>query len=199
MSENPMLDGVAFTVDDPPAQNRQKLVLLIGAALVVAVLAVKFLLLGGGDSTVASPPPVMTKKAAPAASGTPSPSAAAVVPAAFTDNVGADPFKPLVEPPPPSAAPAAPAPTLAPPPAQAPTVVVVNQPTPGPQTLTFKQIEADGSAHVTVDGAVYEVAKGQDFASRFKYTGPGTADPSCAGFVYGESSFTLCAGDSRTF
>lgn len=203
MSENSTLDGVAFTVDDEPAQNRKKLMLLIGAGLVLALLAVKFLLLGGSGDT-ATPVLVGAPKARPAASApTASPTPVAVVPASFTDAVGVDPFKPLAQEPvvaPPAPPPPPPSPSPTPVATQAPpTVVVLTAPSAGPQTITFKAFEADGSAHVTVNSVVYEVAAGQTFADRFKFNTKNAAKPACGDFLYGESTFTLCAGEQRTF
>ena len=196
----------AETPDAPDTGSRRNLV-IVGIAVAVALLvAVWFLFLsGGGSSTPPGAVPQASLKAdGPSKTTVKKKTTVVVKPAADKDTEGRDPFKALIkEPPPSSAAPAAPAATAAPSPststpASSPSASV---PDPAGATVvaTVNLLSIDSKAktatfNVATTGNPVKypgIKVGETFATFFKVFDLGTK---CAQVQYGDVTDSVCMG-----
>jgi hypothetical protein len=171
--------------------KRDRRFLIVGVAVVVLAAGFYFVFMrGSGDTTqpVAAP-----TQAAPSAvpSASPSPSKGGKQ----SDDLvfsGRDPFQPLV-----SDEASSPAPTVSP----------ASSPPPAPSGGSSITIDGhtvvlldlftqDGNdmAQVEVDGTVYTAGVGETFAQNFTLD---SVNGSCADFLYGDQSFTLCESTGK--
>jgi hypothetical protein len=177
-----------------PMTARDRKVLKFGGIAVGAMLVLFFAskLLSGGSGAFPPLPPTVPKQSA----GTPSPTSGELPPPAATER---DPFAvpgglgTSTESPPPSDS-GGPTQTSSPPPTPTPTLPGNGASTQiGGHTVVLLDVyTVDGTEHaqVEVDGTVYRPAVGARFAGGSFRLRSTSGD--CAGFLYGDQSFTLC-------
>lgn len=208
----------AVVVEEPTAGSSKRLLVAGGVAAGLAVVAaMSYVLLSGGSGDTETGVVAAAKN--PVAQSKPTASAATSAPAIkkFTGKNARDPFKALVvEPVAASAAPTgAPAPggTGSTSPTAAPvggssTPVTLPSPTyssPAPSATKAKSTtismvavaSGDTSARLKVDGKSYEVKPLEEFGSYFKLLN--LRESTCGAVQYGDVTFDLCEGESRTF
>jgi hypothetical protein len=186
--------------------RERNLLILLG---VIAVGALAWFLFfgpgGGGDEQQAAPTPVTPPSPAPTAEPAPPGGPARRPPRTFAFFGGRDPFVPLVV----AEAGAGGTGTAAAPtaPTDGETPADGFQPTDGaqngraPVTMGGRDVQLvdvftqDGEqmVQVSVDGQTYVVGEGDRFAGNFEVTNIGGT---CATFLFGDESFTLCEGDT---
>ena len=184
MTESTLLAEAPAAPVETESNNRRALLFGAVAGALALLVAVYFLFFTGGSEDVAlssgpSRLPAVTK-AVPKKVAAKKPAAAAI-PATFAGVHAKDPFKPLLNPPPPVVVP----------PAQPLGTSFTNP----PQVLTLTSVGSTGVT-VSVNGTAYSPKTGALFATFFKLVKLQGA--SCATFLYGDESFDLCKGSSIT-
>ncbi|HZP89720.1 MAG TPA: hypothetical protein VFC04_01845 [Actinomycetota bacterium] len=191
-----------------PRDRRALIILGVVAGLaIVAFVLIKVLGGGGGTTEAASPSPVATgsPSAAPSPGESPTPTPRETLPpvvlAGARDPFSIPPILQTATPTPsgsvsPTSAPSgspstSPPPTGSPSPSPTPTTPGGGQSTTiGGHTVVLDDIFAGGTkAQVEVDGTVYTVKEGETFDDNFKLV---SISGSCARFLFGDQSFTLC-------
>lgn len=174
------------------SEGRSRRPLLIVGGITAVVLAGFAYLLFGGSGSAEQAGAVVVVPAAPAPVAAPS-----QAPAKPTDDTSSatvkvrDPFKPLVVPAP-AASPAGTTNTTVP----DPTASTPTAPTGETVTVTLVAVGGD-VVKTTVDGTTYKgLSAGETFATNFQVYA--IFNDSCAGFLYGDTSFALCEGKSTT-
>lgn len=215
----------AVVVDEPTAGSSKRVLVAGGVAAGLAVVAaMSYVLLSGGSGDTETGVVAAAKN--PVAQSKPTASAATSAPAIkkFTGKNARDPFKALVVEPAAvvgATAGATPAPTAAPAPggtgSTSPTAapiggsstpVTLPSPTyssPAPSATKAKSTtismvavaSGDTSARLKVDGKSYEVKPLEEFGTYFKLLN--LRESTCGAVQYGDVTFDLCEGESRTF
>lgn len=182
-------------------RDRQAVIILLVVAALAGVVFV--LTRGGSGGGEAIPVPVAVGTGptpVPVASPSPSPTPQDGSNLVFS---GRDPFQPLVDltetVPTPTTDTGSPQPTL--------TVSPASTPPPAPSggssmvigghtVVLLDVFNQDGidMAQVEVDGTVYTVSEGETFADDFQLL---SVDGTCADFLYGDGSFTLCESTGK--
>ena len=181
-----------LSIDAPEGRSRRPLLIVGGITAVVLAFFAYLLFGGGGSSEQAGGVVVVPAASAPVA---PDQSQAPAKPAGddtASETVKArDPFKSLVVPAP-AATPAPSTNTSVPDPtASAPAV-------PAGETVTVTLVAVGGDlVKATVGSTTYKgLSAGETFATHFQVYA--IFNDSCAGFLYGDTSFALCEGKSAT-
>ncbi|HEX7463316.1 MAG TPA: hypothetical protein VF382_00240 [Actinomycetota bacterium] len=190
----------------------KRALIILGAAAGVAVVA--FVLLkvlgGGGGEEAASPTPVVTggPTTAPSPTESPTPTPRETLPPVVVAGAR-DPFSvpPVLETQTPSGS-VSPSTGPSGSPTTSPTGSPTTSPTETPtapgggssttvggHTVVLVSIYSGGTkAQVEVDGKVYNVSEGGTFGDNFKLV---SISGSCARFLYGDQSFTLCLNPQK--
>jgi hypothetical protein len=182
-------------------KRERTMLMVLGAVALVALLIFVFFIMGGEDPGEETAPtlPVSSPPAIPATPGTGVGEPTEEPPRAVTFFGGRDPFVPLIvaAPEPTDGEPApngSPLPTGSPPPngepgPEDPTngdgIAVTGRP------VVLVDILDESSVQVEVEGEPVTVSEGQRFARSYQVL---SVEASCARFLYGDESFTLCEG-----
>ena len=192
-------DAPAAPAEEAVSGGNRRTLLLAGAAVLVVLLAAGyFLFLKGGSSDEAAGPVVQHRVSGAAAAAAKAKAAAAkpapvkqTIPQTFNGSVGRDPFKPLVEEPPPAPVAAVPVGTTGSTPNSTASA-------PASQPVALQKVYKQGGksyAQLTVNGAVYAPAVGQSFAQTFQLL---SINGSTATLVQGDEQFSLKVGQLVT-
>lgn len=174
-------------------RDRRALILFGSVMVLAAAVFFLFVLRGGGGEPAGSGDEPVAAPVAPPASPSPAQKQPAPEKLVFT---GRDPFDPSegggsLEPL------AAPAPDVAPPGAPPPAPPGGSSANVGGKTVVLLDIFTQGGeqmAQVEVDGTVYTVGEGDSFDDNFQLV---SITGSCADFLYGDQSFTLCEAQNK--
>ena len=183
------------------------MLMVLGVVALVALLYFVFFVMGGDEPGEEAAPtlPVSSPPAIPATPGTGVGEPTEEPPRAVTFFGGRDPFVPLINPTPaaspgPDGSPApngSPLPTGSPPPDDG-TDSNDGDPTNGDgigvtgRPVVLVDVLDESSVQVEVEGEPLTVAEGQRFARSYQVL---SVEASCARFLYGDDSFTLCEGE----
>jgi len=184
-------------------KRERTMLMVLGAVALVALLFFVFFVLGGEETPEETAPtlPVSSPPAIQATPGTGVGEPTDEPPRAVTFFGGRDPFVPLIapSPDPTSGTPApngSPLPTGSPPPDG-------GTPPPDPtdgdgigvtgRPVVLVDVIDESSVQVEVEGEPLTVSEGQRFARSYQVL---SVEASCARFLYGDESFTLCEGQA---
>jgi hypothetical protein len=183
-------------------KRERNMLMVLGGVALVALLFFVFVVLGGDETgTVTAPTqPVSSPPAIPATPGTGVGEPTDEPPRAVTFFGGRDPFVPLIAPSPePTTSPGtngSPLPTTSPPPdgtdgnggtdpSDGDGIGVTGRP------VVLVDVLDESSVQVEVEGEPVTVTEGQRFAGSYQVV---SVEATCARFLYGDESFTLCEG-----
>jgi hypothetical protein len=186
-------------------KRERNMLMVLGGVALAALLFFVFVVMGGDETDPVTAPtqPVSSPPAVPATPGTGVGEPTDEPPRAVTFFGGRDPFVPLINPSPsPGTSPVpngSPLPTTSPPPDGTDgTDGTDGDPTDGDgigvtgRPVVLIDVIDESSVQVEVEGEPVTVSEGQRFSGSYEVV---SVEASCARFLYGDESFTLCEGE----
>ena len=185
-------------------KREKNMLIVLGAVAGAALLFFVFVVMGGDETGPVTAPtqPVSSPPAIPASPGTGVGEPTDEPPRAVTFFGGRDPFVPLIAPSP-EATGGSPAPNGTPLPTGSPPPDGTDGTTDGDPTdgdgiavtgrpVVLIDVLDESSVQVEVEGEPVTVSEGQRFGRSYQVV---SVEASCARFLYGDESFTLCEGE----